>query len=100
MDSDQWMDAIDGAWRGMSRLHSGLAGSLLTVTRNNPSLGDRKSLTTSVCRALCGVGHTSSQCPGQECDLHSDVWSLALRDGQAAAGGCWGWGVGLVRKPG
>lgn len=30
------------------------------------SLGDRKSLTTSVCEALCDVDHTSNQCPGQD----------------------------------
>jgi hypothetical protein len=47
------------------------------------SLGDRKSLTTSVCGALCDVDHTSNQCPGWECDPHPDVWSLAVGDGQA-----------------
>lgn len=47
-------------------------------------------MTTSVCGALCDVGHTSNQCPGQECDPHPDVGSLTLGDGQATICGRWG----------
>lgn len=34
---------------------------------------DRKSLTTSVCEALCDVDHTSNQCLRRGCDPHPDV---------------------------
>lgn len=36
------------------------------IDEEQSSLGDRKSLTTSVCEALCDVNHTSNQCPGQD----------------------------------